>query len=801
MFSLLENVSQLEDLSIDEYLHTIENLATLEVKKAIKGFDFFFGLDGEGKLFTSKYSDKDPFYSSHRYASEPDNNAFIGAHKYVFKHKHKLEQILSPNQVVHAKIQFFEQKWDKENKLILIDEFPDNDIFSRKLIRSNQTFSIDGLNTSTIETPSYWDIGFQKDLKEPLDTSSIRKELDKLREYLNSVSYVDDKYTNFDITKLNLGSIPMDQRNIYKVARNKINDVILTKFKLPIKSEFLDTNPEIDIETDDDIVQIKDDSLLKNNFFLGPKHELAGIVRTNDPSAKLELRGGLYGEVQQRIGTLFGIPELANMQSAKKIFKDIKGNTPEETAQNFANSLSDKSNFFNTKTKLIAIYKNLIKDIHEKLDQFKHDNGEYELKLSDNTILKYSQDDIQTNLNAFGEILDIVSQQLHDIKTSTNIIELVLVVYQRVLELVHNDIIVKEDLNIKQFKHLSTEDICFAFMANYLAALLLLRNKDKTASSLVKDNSDRYKKYNKNMSRVNTWAFLIFNCNYNKVANEMLNIGTWKELKKIAGRFIERRIHYVHDSLSKGNNLLQDWALQEDTVKLLLMRLEVYEKGLSDCIQVIRYWDDANQSDRVQTVNQLFFYLQRHDSQSPLFARMRKLANDVLINTKSEKLQNGVNPVIKESLIKILEDEAATASPVTPSGNIAGVTSSQAVAPVPKKLFRGKVIIRRPRTFVKKSKFERPNKEDQPKQFGAFSKINEMKSVQIEWNDLDVKQENYKGFEFTRQQYNLVSKVVLEANDKGWPEVKLSGSKLDIERFLKEQYGLEYSDIQTLIGD
>jgi hypothetical protein len=172
-----------------------------------------------------------------------------------------------------------------------------------------------------------------------------------------------------------------------------------------------------------------------------------------------------------------------------------------------------------------------------------------------------------------------------------------------------------------------------------------------------------------------------------------------------------------------------------------------------------------------------------------------------LINTKSEKLQNGVNPVIKESLIKILEDEAATASPVTPSGNIAGVTSSQAVAPVPKKLFRGKVIIRRPRTFVKKSKFERPNKEDQPKQFGAFSKINEMKSVQIEWNDLDVKQENYKGFEFTRQQYNLVSKVVLEANDKGWPEVKLSGSKLDIERFLKEQYGLEYSDIQTLIGD
>jgi hypothetical protein len=126
-------------------------------------------------------------------------------------------------------------------------------------------------------------------------------------------------------------------------------------------------------------------------------------------------------------------------------------------------------------------------------------------------------------------------------------------------------------------------------------------------------------------------------------------------VSKLAGRIIDKRIGYALTSMSRSQNMTQDWDTQSETFNLLITRLETDEKGLRDCMKVIRNWDDASLSDKTTVINKLYFYLQRHDSSSPLFGRLRLLANNLLINTKSDSNKEGVLGVSKESLIKIAE--------------------------------------------------------------------------------------------------------------------------------------------------
>lgn len=809
MFTLLEKIVQIEDLKLPEFLHQIQNLATLDLKKATKGYTFFFGLDEEGKLFSSKYSIEDKFYSTLRYQKEPDNNAFIGAHKFVFKYKAKIEKILKPNEFVECKVQFFENTFDKDNNLILMkgDHLSElQELLSRRtLINSQQTFSLDGRNTNTVERPSYWNCKEPKEL-DKLDLSGVKAELEKLKDFLSKPSDIDEKFTNYEMVQLNLIKIPVDKRPLYKTEREKINDFILTNFKLPIKRELIDKNKELDIVGDEDTIEIKDNSLLKNNFFLQPKHELSGIIRTSDPDAKLELRGGLFGEVMQRIATLFGIPEMANIQSAQKVFREIKGERPEDTARTFAESLA-KRDFYSIKTKLIAVFTNLQKDIEEKRDAFKHDVGDYELKISDDVVLKYEKEDIQNNLNAFGEVSDEVFEILHKLKISTTIPELVMIVFRRALELVHDEI-VKESLSINT-QSLSTEQICYAYMANYLCALLLLRAKDRKTSTLMKDVRYSLKKFSPHASRLNHWGFLLFNSNYNKESSKLLNSHTYKDLSKTAGRLINKRVQFVHDSISRAQNLIQDWSIHEESAKLFLMRLETYETGIKDSIEVITKWEDANLSDKTIAINKLFFYLQRHDSASPLFNRMRWLANSILINTQDTKNKEGILEM-KKSLIQMLDEDDVGATPA-PAGaggaqTMVGSTTAGSIGSVPTRMFKNKMIVRKIRNFEKKSKFKRPQDlavkgadVDPTNNFESIKAVLDTKSCIIEWNDDDCFKKDYKGYDYVRKEYNLALEVT-EAKTT-WPSVKMIGSKDNIKNFLSEQYGMSIQKIKELIGE
>jgi hypothetical protein len=803
MLKLLESVSQLEDLNIDDFLHKVENLSVLELKKSFKGFDFFFGIDEDGKLFSSKYGDKDKFYNSHRYHNDPDNNAYIGAHKYIFKFKHDLEKILKPHEVIESKIVFFNQKFEKTNKIVLKEPNQSiEDILQRTLIRSNQTFSIDGRNTNTIEMPSFWECSESEDIKH-IDIKGIKAEVDKLKDYLIQPCGIDKHYSNYDISTLNLTSIKSDKRTIYKVEREKINDYILSNFKLPIKQDIIDNNNELEIIDGEDTVEIKKDTLLKNNFFLSPKHELAGVIRTSDPNAKLELKGGLYGVVQIRIATMFGVPELANIQSAKKVFSELKGETPEDTARNFANSL-DEHAFFDIKTKLIAIYKNLANDVADKLDVFNNNSGEYKLKLSDSSTLEFDEKDIEINLNAFGELSSIISKTLHKLKISKNLTDIILVIYQRTLDIVHNEI-VKESISLNNTKALSAESICYAYTANYIVALLLLRDKDKRAANLLRDNRGSIKTYNIK-SPLNAWGYLLFSSNYNKTSERYLSAHTLKDLKKITGRIIDKRVKFVHDSISKGNNLIQDWKAHEEHIKLFMMRLESYEYELKDVVEVITYWDDANLSDKTIVINKLYFYMQRHDPNSKLFPLLKDLANSILINTKS--IQNS-GVLMKESLLQLLEDDAAAAD-TTPA---AGSTTAGAIAALPKKMFKNKVIQRKVRNFSKAKKFTNPKNtfgysavgqidndvSDASNNFESFLHIDTIKSIILEWNDEDYCQ-NYKGFDYVREKYNLAISVIKEKNESGFPDVKLSGETENITRFLLKEYGLGVKEIKKMLN-
>ena len=167
----------------------------------------------------------------------------------------------------------------------------------------------------------------------------------------------------------------------------------MTKFKLSIKAKLLKNFAKhvksglgtedaegvvlLDPDTDEQVKIVdKDVFTAINSFNQSIRRELKGAVRSTDPNSALSSRGGLLGDIKIRIANLFDIPELARTASAKKVFSDYLGSSPEETINNFANSFKDV-NEEAYRTKISAVLKNALEELSKKLAEFKQNYNTY----------------------------------------------------------------------------------------------------------------------------------------------------------------------------------------------------------------------------------------------------------------------------------------------------------------------------------------------------------------------------------------------------------------------------------------
>ncbi|MEM2159641.1 MAG: hypothetical protein QXN55_01650 [Candidatus Nitrosotenuis sp.] len=743
-FFLAEGTAHLEDLPIDDFLSVMTRIGVLNATEKMDGVNLWFGFDDDGKFYTSrkgKNSHAERRYSTNDYPEVGSSNVFKVAHSVLSKKQKFIGKLIKPGQAVEIEVALGDQPnsiaYNAGNRIILIGGVGDNPVSSEVLDKIaevlNKPISItvdllktsDGKSLTNLPTTLNVKIERVKKIdKSELQIGAAKKLTAALKDFLDKPSEVDSSKTNHEIATLNLTSIDKEERDKYKEARDKLQKQLHDSYMLPIKQKLLgkvtkhdDTNVEgvvlSDPETGEQIKLVdKDVFTAINDFTHKIRKEIAGVIATDDPLASEELKGGIFGEAKLRIARLLGNSALARGGEARKILERYKGANPTETATNFADAIEGLE-FEDARIKINAILDNTQKQIDKKLDEFKKNSSNYKLKLKSGKEIRYSPETIERTLLSFAELNKDISKLRSQIKKADSFAKIIMILYSNQLKAIHTAKTIKESLlveyanpSIKTLDSLTTKQVCTAYTASLLASQLVLRYGDRRGISIVKDTKHAtLTKVEAGASPLNFWGTVLFSSDKHKV-KILLDPKTARELEKIAGRFVNRRINFIHKSLSTGRTN-QDWSEHLKSVQLVALRLDTRSKLINTIATGIANWDDIDLSDKAEVVSRLIIYVMQSCPNSPLLEPLNRISQSVLTmaktadNTDKQELSKMV-----ENLIKwVMEDgEVATTDAAPPT---AGVTSSTAIATVPMRLFRGKIIKRIKRDYVRKPKFPR----------------------------------------------------------------------------------------------
>jgi len=745
-FFLTEGIAHLEDLPIDDFLNIMSRIGVLDATEKMDGVNLWFGFDKDGSFFTSregKNSHAERRYSINDYPEIGSSNVFKVAHSVLSKKQKFLARLIKPGQIVEIEVALGSQPnsiaYNAGNRVILIRGVGDNPVSGETLDKIAEVLNkpinvnVDLLKTSDgktlSSTPTALSVKIErvkKIDKSKLQINAAKKLTTQLQDFLKKPSDIDSSKSNHDIATLNLTSIDKSERDKYKDARKKLQKQLHDSFMLPIKQKLLgkiskedETNVEgvvlSDPKTGEQIKLVdKDVFTAINEFTHKIRKEIADVVATDDPLASEELKGGIFGEAKLRIARLLGNSALARGGEARKMLERYKGANATETAQNFADAIEGLE-FEDAKIKINAILDSTQKQIDKKLETFKKNSSSYKLKLKTGKEISYSPETIDRTLLAFAELNKDIGKLRAQMKKADSFAKIITVLYSNQLKSIHTAKTIKESLLVeyanpstKALDTLTHKQVCAAYTASLLASQLILRCKDRRGANIIKDQKHvSLAKLETSASPLNFWGTILFSSDKAKV-KMLLSSKTARELEKTAGRFVNRRINFIHKSLGTGN-FSQDWSEQQKSAHLVALRLDTCSKLINTITVGIANWDEIDLSDKAEVVSRLIIYVMQSCPNSPLLEPLNRISQGILTtaktadNTDKQELSKMV-----ENLIKwVMEDgeEGGDAAPAPAPG----ITSSSAIATIPQRLFRGKLVSRIKRTFTRKPKFPRPN--------------------------------------------------------------------------------------------
>jgi hypothetical protein len=496
---LIEGITHIEDLPLRDFVHAVETLKDKVVTEKLDGSNLWFGVDESGRFFTSregKARKGTRFYSVSDYPNVASYNGFRAAHLALEKEQASIKRHLQKGDMVEIEVLFGRQPntvtyGNSEKNFIVILRGVETkqekvDSLAKALngravkVKSNIISSEDGEKLQSQDVEQTWEFTQVKpvDTKQ-VDIAAALEKLKELRAYLKQPNGKIANRTNLDVAEISLTSVDKDKRAAVKAEREAQLDYIMKNFKEPIKEILLDTlvrkvkpflqthdlDPSEDIgvegvvardEKSGDMIKIVDKDVFTaiNTFNNAIRNNIAGLVRTDDQDAPIELRGGAFGQAKIRIGNLLGMKELALSSSTRKLLTKFKGTTPEETAQKLARSM-DIVSFNSTKTKISAILTNSLEEINDIINDFKSNAASYKLELKTGKEIGISPEVMKRNLTAFAETKRDINQINTAVQKSRNVPELVMALYGRTIQSLFSGstIDVKESFNlIKTFE-------------------------------------------------------------------------------------------------------------------------------------------------------------------------------------------------------------------------------------------------------------------------------------------------------------------------------------------------------------
>ncbi len=451
-------IAYLEDLEVKDFIDLIRNISKQIISEKLDGTAFTFGFDDDGVFYTTrsgKGSQDTMYYKASDWYISAASNGFKAAHAALKKQQDILSEYVKPGMAVDIEILFgrqpntiiygldgvnyiaFIKMTDGTNKSLTLEQdiIPKLSKALKKVTSTVKTMIVDtsdGVNLTEAMTETDWKFTTPDFIdNNHFEDSSIKEELEKLEKFLElnnkkASSIVGTEITNFEALTYSLTKVPTEVRPTFKTLRDKLNDKVLNDFKLPIKNKLLEKYVEnakpklqdkktkaeeqngleglviLDPETQRQVKVVdKDLFSTMNKFNYMVRNNIRGMVKDDTEESSLEDQGGLFGKAKIKIINLFDIDDLAKAYDTKKILSKFKGETPEETVKNFAQSVS-ALDWRAIKTKIDAIIRVALKDLGNALDNFKEEKDSYSIEVKGKK-MGYSPEVTRRTLLVFAE--------------------------------------------------------------------------------------------------------------------------------------------------------------------------------------------------------------------------------------------------------------------------------------------------------------------------------------------------------------------------------------------------------------
>ena len=191
-----------------------------------------------------------------------------------------------------------------------------------------------------------------------------------------------------------------------------------------------------------------------------------------------------------------------------------------------------------------------------------------------------------------------------------------------------------ENVSLNMIRSMKATAIANAYVANYIAALTIIRAGDEKGMKLLNDKAHtKMTKFSTSMSRPNFWGFIVFNSDVPSI-KKLIAGGAADELAKNAGRIVSSRRHKLQMLTTQTADKI-NWTDASYSIKLLKVRFELPYSKLDNIANGIYAWDSLDEMSKGDLLYNVFSFLMQCDNESDLLPRLRALTNNKYLTVNS----------------------------------------------------------------------------------------------------------------------------------------------------------------------
>ena len=228
-----------------------------------------------------------------------------------------------------------------------------------------------------------------------------------------------------------------------------------------------------------------------------------------------------------------------------------------------------------------------------------------------------------------------------------------------------------------------------AFLANYVANLMIARVGDVASLSFINAQHSTHKHFSTAMSPVDFWAYVIFVAP-DKMLAKYLQPTAIAKIKEDGGRILSARVDKITKSCKVASDVI-NWQEAIYSILLLAVRFEINFPALQGIVRALYNWDKIGAAARASAIAQTSRFLRMADADSALLPPITKM-------TMTGFMQNIINPIDTISnkikgFFRVAEEDGG----VVPGSD---ATLADAISPLPRMIFKdGQIIKRKKRNF------------------------------------------------------------------------------------------------------